>query len=135
LAENSETALFFIVAIPFAFEPLFRSLIHGLLLGAHHFQGYGERWSISFPLVATALLYSVCIAVVLLYPAFLQNGLHAQATAACLAAAFGLGLVSGWVREKSQSIFPGILFHALGVAALISYYSGGWVSKIGTFIR
>ena len=123
LLSTFETAIYLIVAIPLASELLFRSLAHGILVNANNIQGT-SRWVFSFPSIAAASLFSGFIFYQLLYPDYLQNGFQAKATAECLFAAFVLGLSTGFVREKSQSVFPAILFHALGMTALVSYYFG-----------
>jgi hypothetical protein len=119
LVGNPETAYLFIVAIPLASELLFRSLIHGLFVNANNIQGFSSHWFISFPSVVAAILYSVYMVTILMYPASLQNGFQAIATIECLAAALVLGLLSGLVRERSQSVFPVILSHGLGISVLI----------------
>jgi hypothetical protein len=73
----------------------------------------------------------VCI---LLYPDYLQNGLHLEAAAQCLLAALVVGLSTAWVRERSQSVLPAILFHSLGMAAVVFYYSSTLLSNIGSLI-
>jgi hypothetical protein len=121
-AGTLETAVYFIAAVPLASELLFRSLTHGILVNPNNIQSCSSRWSLSFPSVAAASLYSVFLVYLLLLPDYRQNGFQAEATARCLLAALVLGLSSGFVRDRSQSVFPAILFHALGMTALISYY-------------
>jgi hypothetical protein len=118
-----ETAIYLILAIPVSSELLFRSLAHGIMVNANNIRR-NSRWFASFPSVAAASFYSGFIFYILLYPDYLQNGFQAKATAECFSAAFVLGLSTGFVREKSQSVFPAILFHALGMTALISYFFG-----------
>jgi hypothetical protein len=130
LFSTSETAVYLVIAIPLASELLFRSLTHGILLNPNNIQSSRRRY-LSYPSVAAASLYSGFMAFLLLFPDYLQNGFQAKETAECLVAALVLGLSTGAVRERSQSVFPAILFHILGITAIISYYSGTILSKIG----
>ncbi|MBI5579043.1 MAG: hypothetical protein HY895_07810 [Deltaproteobacteria bacterium] len=123
LLPTREGAIYLIMAVPLASELLFRSLTHGILVNPNNIQSHNSRWFFSFPSVAAATLYSLFMVYILLYPDYLQNGFQARATAECLCAAFVLGLSTGFVRERAQSVFPAILFHALGMTALISYYA------------
>jgi hypothetical protein len=52
-------------------------------------------------------------------PDTLLSGLKAAAWVECLLTGFVLGLANGFVRERSQSVFPAILFHALGMAVFL----------------
>ncbi len=112
---------YLVAAIPLASEIMFRSLIHGFLVSADNIQKPGGRWFFSFPTVAAASLYAVFLTGLLLLPDTLLKGLDAAAAAECLLAAFVLGLASGFVRERSQSVFPAILFHALSMAVFLIY--------------
>jgi hypothetical protein len=134
LHSSPETIAYFIIAIPLSSELLFRSLVHGILLNPYDVRSYDRRWFFSFPSVASASLYAVCMVCILLYPGYLQNGFQAKATAQCLLAALVVGLSTAWVRERSQSVFPAILFHALGMAAVVFYYSSTLLSSIGSLI-
>jgi membrane protease YdiL (CAAX protease family) len=124
LHSTYETVIYLIIAIPLASELLFRGLIHGTLVNPRNIQSYSSRWFFSFPSVAAALVYSGFMVYLLLYSDYLRNGFQAKATTECLLAAFVLGLSLGFVRERSQSVFAAILFHAMGMAALINFYAG-----------
>jgi membrane protease YdiL (CAAX protease family) len=123
LLTASQAAIYLVMAIPLASELLFRSLAHGILVSPYSIQAYNRRRYFSFPSVAAAALYSAFMGYLLLFPDYLQNGFQAKATAGCLLAALVLGFSTGFVRERSQSVFPTMLFHALGMAALVRYYS------------
>lgn len=116
-----EKVIYLIVAIPLASEILFRSLVHGMAVSAHNIQRPSGRWLFSFPSAAAAALYAVFLASLLLLPDILSRGLQATAAAECLLAGFALGLASSFVRERSQSVFPAILFHALSMAVFLAY--------------
>jgi hypothetical protein len=124
LLSTSESAIYLIIAVPLASELLFRSLTHGMMVNPNNIQSSTSRWFFSFPSVASASLYSLFLVCLLLYPDYLRNGFRAEATAECLLASLVLGLSTGFVRERSQSVFPAILFHALGMSALVGYYAG-----------
>ncbi len=130
-----ETIAYLVIAIPLASELLFRSLVHGILINPYNVRSYDRRWFFSFPSVASASLYAVCMVCILLYPDYLQHSFQARATAQCLFAALLIGLSTAWVRERSQSVLPAILFHALGMAAVVFYYSSTLLSNIGSLIR
>ena len=130
-----ETIAYLIIAIPLSSELLFRSLVHGILINPYNVRSYDRRWFFSFPSVASASLYAGCMVCILLYPDYLQNGFHVEAAAQCLFAALVIGLSTAWVRERSQSALPAILFHALGMAAVVFYYSSTLLSNIGSLIR
>ncbi len=119
LLSTFETAIYFIVTIPLSSELLFRCLAHGIMVNAHNFESK-SRWHLSFPSIAAALLYSGFIFYILVYPDYLQNGFQGKGTAGFLLAAFVLGLSTGFVRDKSRSVFPPILFHALGMIVFIN---------------
>jgi hypothetical protein len=123
LLSASQAAIYLVIVIPLASELLFRSLAHGILVSPYSIQVYNRRRFFSFPSVAAAALYSGFMVYLLLFPDYLQNAFQVQATAGCLLAALVLGFSTGFVRERSQSVFPAMLFHALGMAVLIRYYS------------
>lgn len=113
--------VYLVAAVPLASEILFRSLIHGILVSANNIQKPGGRWFFSFPSVVAASLYAIFLAGLLLLPDALLKGLDAVAAAECLLAAFVLGLATGFIRERSQSVFSAILFHALGMSVFLIY--------------
>jgi membrane protease YdiL (CAAX protease family) len=51
---------------------------------------------------------------------------------AILPLAFVIGLGFGWVRERSGSIVPTLIVHALNNAVLIvwAYYATGWTARL-----
>jgi hypothetical protein len=134
LLSTSEAALYLILSVPLSSELFFRSLVHGILVNPNKIQSSNSRWSISSASVVSASLYSVFMVCVLLYPDYLGKGFQITMAVECLVAAWVLGLFIGALRERSQSVLPGILFHALGLAALIAYYFGEAPLKIGFLI-
>ena len=111
----------YVLAMPLASEMLFRSLAHGLLTNGARTQRYDTRWFFSWPVVGSTILYTGFISLLCF-----ANGLadaqdvYWQLTLVLFSAAvFGLSL--GMVRERSQSLFPTILFHILAAAATVAY--------------
>jgi hypothetical protein len=121
VAGTFEKIIYFVAALPLASEILFRSLTHGIMVSANNVQRPGGRWFFSFPSVAAASQYAVFLAFHLLWPDNSLKELQAAAAVECLALGCVLGLASGFVRERSQSVFPAILFHALGMAVFLVY--------------
>ena len=120
---NLVAIVYLVVAIPLSLELLFRSLAHGILINPYNVRGYDRRWHFSFPSIASATLFAACMVGILLYPDYLKNGFQAKAAIVCLFAAWVIGIFTGFVREQSQSVLPAFLFHALGMAGLVCYYS------------
>jgi hypothetical protein len=119
LGGTFEKIIYLMITIPLASEILFRSLIHGIMVSANNIQRSSGRWFFSFPSFAAAAVYAVFLASLLLLPDILLSGLKAAAWVECLLAGFVLGLANGFVRDRSQSVFPAILFHALGMAVFL----------------
>jgi hypothetical protein len=109
------------VALPLAAELLFRSLAHGLLTQGARIQRYDTRWFLSWPLLGSALLYSGFVfGLNMLAGTGQVQAAQWQLIAVPLAAA-GFGMTQGMVRERSQSLFPAILFHILAAAAAVVF--------------
>jgi membrane protease YdiL (CAAX protease family) len=106
---------------PIALELLFRSLAHGLLAQYARIGRPKKRLFLSWPLIGAALLYagfslwldtsSTSIALILEHPL-----MHMKPALG----AFLMGIVLGIVRERSQSIIPPIIFHALSAATVMA---------------
>jgi membrane protease YdiL (CAAX protease family) len=114
----NKAALYMTIAVPLASELLFRGLAHGILALGTHIQSCNSRWSLSYPAVAAAILYTAFIAYLALLPNRIQEVFEIQTSMRIILAAFAFGLATGFVRERSQSVFPAILFHALAMVAL-----------------
>jgi hypothetical protein len=113
-----------ILGMPVAAEMLFRSLAHGLIAQDARIQRYDTRWFVSWPLIVSTLLYTLFVlSIFLTY----RNGntyapLDWGQIALALCGALVLGVTTGMVRERSQSVWPGALFHILAAGAAFTMY-------------
>jgi hypothetical protein len=106
--------------MPLAAELLFRSLAHGLLSQGARIQRNDSRWFLSWPLLGSSLLYTVFVFIMtlstakgLMQPPYWRLG-------QVLLSAVVFGISAGMVRERSQSLFPAIVFHIVtAVTAII----------------
>jgi hypothetical protein len=119
----SAQVLVALVLYPISAELLFRSLVHGILAQNAPIQYVAGRWFLSWPVLASSLVYSTASAFSFV-PFFspLQELLPKLSEVILPIVAFGFGLSLGMIRERSQSIIPPILFHILTVAIIISLY-------------
>jgi hypothetical protein len=112
-----EELVYFVLVVPLAMEFLFRGIAHGILAEGSQIQYCESRWFLSWPTVAAALLYAMVIG----YRIFLSTGSAAAIftgwTSGNIFAAFALGIALGMVRERSQSLWPPVLFY--GLASLL----------------
>jgi len=115
----NKTLTFMIISIALASELLFRSLSHGILLKGSKIQTCRSEWFFSYPTVASALLYAIFIAYLELFPNILRGVLQIKVIIICLFAGFAFGLVAGFVRERSQSVIPAILFHVIAIISFV----------------
>jgi hypothetical protein len=120
LVSNQEwltIALMGLVAMPFAVELLFRGLAHGLLAQHATIQRCDTRWFLSWPILGSSLLYVGFVLTLL--PAYLDETMPSQwpVVVSTLGGAALLGLAAGWVRERSQSLWPAVWFHMCASAA------------------
>ncbi len=109
------------LAMPLGAELLFRSLVHGLLTQGARIQRYDTRWFFSWPVLGSALLYTGFVFALFLTTESgdVQDSYWRLALVLFSAAVFGISL--GMVRERSQSLFPAILFHILAAAAAMAF--------------
>ncbi len=114
---------FSIVVIPLSLEILFRSLAHGVLITTYNVRSHDKHWYLSFTSIVSAILYAAFMVGILFFPHYLQNDFQLKPAVACLVACMVMGLFTAFVREESQSVLPVFLFHALGMAGLVCYYS------------
>ncbi len=109
------------LGMPLAAELLFRSLAHGFLTQGARIQRYDTRWFFSWPLLGSAVLYSGFI---FLLTATAETGTSPEAYwrfALILFSAAIFGVALGMVRERSQSLFPAILFNIIAAATTIVF--------------
>ena len=119
LLNFNETILYVFIAIPLASELLFRGLAYGILAESTPSKGYNSRWLFSYPAVASAILYTSFILCLVFLPKFFNGALQMESFPETALAAFAFGLANGVARERSQSIFPAILFHTIAVAVFV----------------
>ena len=116
-----------LVLIPLSLELLFRSLVHGMMAQLASIQDCESRWFFSGPTIGSALLYAATIGFQTTMMsgnpmAILINGILIKYIA--VAAIFGMA--AGMIRERSHSILPAWLFHAVAVAtSLFAFGPGG----------
>lgn len=106
-----------ILGMPLTTELLFRSLAHGLLTQGAKIQRNDTRWFISWPTAGSTIIYVVYIISLLLISNAQISSIQLGRLVISLSSAAVFGLSLGMVRERSQSLFPAILFHVLAAAA------------------
>ena len=109
-----------VLGMPLVAELLFRSLAHGLLTQGARIQRYETRWFFSWPVIGSTLLYT---GFVFALTSLTQIGGPQDAswhTVLVLFSAAALGLALSMARERSQSLFPAILFHILTAAVAVA---------------
>jgi hypothetical protein len=121
-----ETLIYVIFIIPLASELLFRCLVYGILVKGASTQNCRSGWFFSYPMVGSAVLYAAFVAYLVLFPNMLKGALPMKDILSCLFAATAFGIAAGFVRERSQSVFPAILFHsaAISVFVILHFISG-----------
>lgn len=105
-----------ILGIPLTTELLFRSLAHGLLTQGAKIQRNDTRWFMSWPIAGSTIVYVVYIMSLLLIGSHPISSIQLGRIAISLSSAALFGLSLGMVRERSQSLFPAVLFHVLAAA-------------------
>jgi len=115
----NESIIYVFITIPLATELLFRGLTHSILVKGTTVQIYNSRWFFSYPVIISAILYAAFITGLLFLPEILKGIFQAQSMAETAFAAFAFGLVNGVVRERSHSIFPAIVFHAIAFLVIL----------------
>jgi hypothetical protein len=111
-----------IVAMPLTLELLFRSLAHGLLAQNARIQRCDTRWFISWPIMGSTLLYVGFVAILMLANKPGSMSFHWAESLLSISGAAFLGLTLGWVRERSQSVWPAVLFHMLAAMAAFAMH-------------
>lgn len=105
-----------IVGMPLTTELLFRSLAHGLLTQGAKIQRNDTRWFMSWPIAGSTIIYVGYIMSLMLIGNEQISSIQLGRLAISLSSAALFGLSLGMVRERSQSLFPTILFHVLAAA-------------------
>jgi hypothetical protein len=105
-----------ILGLPLTAELLFRSLAHGLLTQGAKIQRSDTRWFLSWPIAGSTILYMVYILSLSMVSSAQISPIQPGRLAISLVSAALFGLSLGMVRERSQSLFPAMLFHVLAAA-------------------
>lgn len=108
-----------LIGLPLALEMLFRSLAHGLMAQNARIQRCDSTWFVSWPIVGSTLLYA---AFVLSFLLCCRPGIEPIGwgeITRTIAGALLIGLATAFVRERSQSIWPAVLFHILASATVL----------------
>jgi len=114
-----QTILFVWILASFAEEILFRGLIQGLLSPLSHWRFSLGAISLSMPVIIAALLFG------LVHLGLLTVKVEAKYVLVIVAGAVVVGLVAGFFREKTWSLWPAVAVHALfnitgsGMASLL----------------
>ncbi|MBW1866274.1 MAG: hypothetical protein JRI38_00795 [Deltaproteobacteria bacterium] len=114
-----ETVIYVFITIPLASELLFRGLGHGILTHRSEIQAAESHLFFSYANVAAAVLYAAFIAYLNFSPMTFQGHFQILPAVKAVFAAFAFGLAAGFVRERSQSIMPALLFHTIAVISTI----------------
>lgn len=108
---------------PLATELLFRGLAHGLLAQRATIQDSQSPWFLSWPNLATAVLYAFFLSFqVLNHSSDFGELLRSWTIGKYFLTALGFALVAGMMRERSQSVLTSYLLHVTAVAALLLTY-------------
>jgi hypothetical protein len=108
-----------ILGLPIITELLFRSLGHGLLTQGAKIQRNDTRWFLSWPIAGSTIIYIVFVLFLSIINSADITAIQPVRLAISLASAAVFGLSLGMVRERSQSVFPSVLFHVL--AAVVTF--------------
>lgn len=108
-----------LIGLPLALELLFRSLAHGLMAQGARIQRCDSRWFLSWPIIGSTLLYTA-FALSFLFccrPDIEPAGW--DEIVRTIAGPILIGLSTGFARERSQSIWPAVLFHIIAATTLL----------------
>jgi hypothetical protein len=108
-----------------ATETWFRGWVHGMLLTFAPVQQVGGAWFVSRPIWTSAALYGIATAAVAspllaASPLRLPRLVPAQEPLLLLGSALLCGMALGMMRERSKSLWPGVLAQFLAAAAVIA---------------
>lgn len=105
--------LLYLLGAPLAAELLFRSLVHGLLSQGARIQRDDTRWFVSYPNVASAVMYAGMMWILWTTTGAINTIAGSWQEVLYLVSAIVFGVSGGMARERSQSLFPAIGFHIL----------------------
>jgi hypothetical protein len=107
------------IGAPVAVELLFRCLVHGLTAQTARIQRYDSRWFLSWPTIASTLLYTIFVIALQLSSVSSIAAIPVWHIGIALAGAALFGLTLSMVRERSHSLFPAVLFHLIALCAVM----------------
>ena len=110
-----DTVVYLFIIIPLSAELLFRGLGHGILTYRSEVQNAKSAWFFSYANIGAAVLYTAFIAYLDFSSTTIQGVVQILPAVKTVFAAFAFGLAGGFVRERSQSILPVVLFHTLAI--------------------
>jgi membrane protease YdiL (CAAX protease family) len=119
------SALAALLGLPVAIELLFRGLVQGSLVGSFPVQRAGGRWFVSAPALVSSALYAVACALPPLAALSAPGPWSAAHPGVPLAGAFAFALAAAAARERSESVVAPILFHWIGIGAVVGAASLG----------
>lgn len=106
-----------ILLLPVTLELLYRGTIHGMLSEDAEIQRTGGSWFISFPAVGSSLIYAAAL---LFYPLpsrmpefIFPGSFLLMEPIFRFSGGFLTGLVFSFIRERSDSVVPSVMFHVL----------------------
>jgi membrane protease YdiL (CAAX protease family) len=108
--------ILYAVCFPVAAELLFRSLAHGLWSQTYRIQRDDSPWFVSLPALFSALLYGGFILMLRLTSDTVTAHQNPMQLSIAVTAAAVFGITMAMVRERSQSLWPPILFHIICAA-------------------
>ena len=111
--------IIYALGMPVAIELLFRSLTHGLLTQSARIQRCDTHWFLSWPNLGTTILYTGFIIFLTFGTSNDPLSSSPWFLARILAATVLFSIGAGMVRERSQSLYPAILFHVLGASCAV----------------
>ncbi|MDL2274829.1 hypothetical protein LJC22_01730 [Desulfosarcina sp. OttesenSCG-928-G10] len=118
--------IFWIVSvglIPLSLELLFRGLVHGMMAQLATIQDSSGRWFFSGPTIGSALLYTLVIGVQIVWLSSRPlNTLTSVTFLQYIGVALFFAIGAGMIRERSHSIVPAWLFHAIAVLTALLVY-------------
>lgn len=104
---NIETIAFEATLPGLAEEALYRGLLLGLFNKLYFVKHSGESAILSWPLMLVSLLFGLAHGI------RLDEQMHLICNVQVLCMIFGLGLILGWLRQCSGSLWPAVVFHNL----------------------
>ncbi len=111
--------IYLFVILPLSLEVLFRGVVHGTLAQGFPVQNCESRWFFSYPSLISAFLYGVFVTCLVLLPDIREGAFQPGLATRSLFAAFAFGFANGFVRERSQSILPAVLFHSAAMVVFL----------------